>query len=101
LDWLAGSAEADPMPVAARRRQRAAAAAAKPADEALRQRLRGWRLELSRKLNVPSYVVLHDSTIDAICRVKPASVGELLEVPGIGERKAQRYGDAILRLVRQ
>jgi ATP-dependent DNA helicase RecQ len=101
LDWLAGGTEADPMPVPARRRQRAATVAARPADDALRQRLRAWRLETSRQLNLPAYVVMHDSTIDAICRVKPASSGELLEVPGIGERKAQRYGDAILRLVKQ
>jgi ATP-dependent DNA helicase RecQ len=70
-----------------------------PLDQDLRARLRAWRLEQARQLRVPAYVILHDGTLEAICRLKPASLGELLETPGIGQRKAERFGEAILGLV--
>ena len=75
-------------------------APALPADEGLRVRLRAWRKEQSQQLRVPAYVILHDSTLDALCRLRPASIGELLETPGIGERKAEQFGDTILAVVR-
>jgi ATP-dependent DNA helicase RecQ len=48
---------------------------------------------------VPAYVILHDSTLDALCRQRPRDMGALLEVPGIGERKAERFGAKILQLI--
>jgi len=43
-----------------------------------------------------AFVVLHDSSLDEICRRQPKSLTELLEVPGIGEKKAETYGREIL-----
>jgi len=40
--------------------------------------------------------VLHDSSLDEICRRRPKFYAELLEIPGIGERKAELYGNEIL-----
>ena len=48
-------------------------------------------------MGMASFVVLHDSSLDEICRRKPKSLGELLEIPGIGEKKAQTYGRGILQ----
>jgi ATP-dependent DNA helicase RecQ len=70
-----------------------------PIDERLRSDLREWRVNLAKEHHVPAYVILHDSTLDAICRQRPASIADLLEVPGIGERKAERFGARILALV--
>jgi ATP-dependent DNA helicase RecQ len=50
-------------------------------------------------LSVPAYVILHDSTIDALCRQVPATIAELMDVQGIGEKKAERFGAAILRVI--
>jgi superfamily II DNA helicase RecQ len=81
----------------------AAAAAAQPAPDArqdsLRERLRAWRRELAKLQGMPPYVILHDATIDALCRQRPRNAAELLEVPGIGERKAERFGARILELI--
>jgi ATP-dependent DNA helicase RecQ len=49
---------------------------------------------------VPAYLVLHDSVIEALCRRLPSNVSELLEVQGIGERKAEQYGVEILQALR-
>jgi ATP-dependent DNA helicase RecQ len=81
----------------------AAAAVAQPAPDGikddLRERLRAWRRELAKLQGMPPYVILHDATIDALCRQRPRNMEELLEVPGIGERKAERFGARILELI--
>jgi ATP-dependent DNA helicase RecQ len=50
---------------------------------------------------MPAYVVLHDSSLDEICRLRPDSIAELLNITGIGERKADLYGQGILSALRQ
>jgi ATP-dependent DNA helicase RecQ len=64
-----------------------------------REKLRAWRRELAKELSVPAYVILHDSTIDEICRRTPSTIAELMEVQGIGEKKAERFGKSILQVV--
>ena len=100
LDWLTGPVPITAEPVRKKRAVETRPVPASPVDESLRERLRAWRKEQAQQLHVPAYVVLHDSTVEAICRMKPGSLGELLEAPGIGERKAERFGKAILALVR-
>jgi ATP-dependent DNA helicase RecQ len=72
---------------------------APPADSGLREKLRAWRKAKASEQSVPAYVILHDKTLDTISGLRPGSLGELLEVPGIGERKADRFGAEILALV--
>jgi ATP-dependent DNA helicase RecQ len=62
--------------------------------------LRAWRSEVARKRNVPAYVVLHDSTIDGIASLRPATLDELRGIPGIGDKKLEHYGDELIALVR-
>ena len=72
---------------------------ANDSHESLRERLRAWRRELAKQQALPAYVILHDATLDALCRQRPGNVAELLQVPGIGERKAERFGARILELI--
>jgi ATP-dependent DNA helicase RecQ len=74
---------------------------ASDADLNLRDFLREWRRETANEQNVPAYVVMHDTTLDEICRVRPGSIGDLLHVTGIGERKAELYGRRILDALKQ
>jgi len=71
------------------------------ADQELRDYLSEWRRITAKEQGVPAYVVLHDTSLDEICRVQPASISELLNITGIGERKADRYGQGILSALRQ
>jgi ATP-dependent DNA helicase RecQ len=64
--------------------------------EALREYLREWRRTMAKETKVPAYIVLHDSSLEEICRRQPTRLAELLQVPGIGERKAELYGGEIL-----
>jgi DNA helicase-2/ATP-dependent DNA helicase PcrA len=70
-----------------------------PADGALLDRLRQWRLERSKADGVPAYVVFHDSTLAQIADRKPRTRLDLLDVPGIGPAKLDRYGDEVLEVV--
>ncbi|MBR0794270.1 DNA helicase RecQ [Bradyrhizobium jicamae] len=70
------------------------------ANPALHAALRAWRSEVARKRGVPAYVVLHDSTIDGIAAVRPATLNELRNIAGIGDKKLEHYGDELIRLVR-
>jgi ATP-dependent DNA helicase RecQ len=45
-------------------------------------------------------VVLHDSTIEGIARAWPTTTDELRKVPGIGDKKLEHYGEALLKLIR-
>jgi ATP-dependent DNA helicase RecQ len=76
------------------------AAAVKPADAALVGALRAWRSEVARQHNVPAYVVLHDSTIDGIAAVRPQTLSELRGIAGIGDKKLEHYGAALIALVK-
>ncbi len=71
------------------------------ADPALAEYLREWRRNMARENKVPAYIILHDSTLEELCRRRrPASLAELRQVPGIGEKKADVYGAEILQALR-
>lgn len=69
-------------------------------DEELFERLRSWRSGRAGAQKVPAYVVFTDATLTAIAESRPYSVPELVAVPGIGQRKLDLYGEAVLALVR-
>jgi ATP-dependent DNA helicase RecQ len=70
------------------------------ADPALAEYLREWRRNMARENKVPAYIILHDSTLEELCRRRPANFAELKQVTGIGEKKADVYGAEILQALR-
>lgn len=70
-------------------------------DAPLLGELKAWRLERSRADKVPAFVILHDSTLEHICVLRPGSLQQLRNVPGIGEAKLERYGREILDVLRK
>jgi DNA helicase II / ATP-dependent DNA helicase PcrA len=63
------------------------------------QRLREWRATRAKTDGVPPYVVFHDSVLHEIAAARPASLGELAQISGVGPAKLERYGDDLLALV--
>jgi len=70
-------------------------------DEALFQILRAWRMEQARTQKVPPYVVFHDSHLRSISAHRPLTLGALSELKGVGPRKLEKYGSAVIELVRR
>jgi len=84
----------------AKAKARAAATAdLSPADRALFERLKAWRLGEARAQGVPAYVILHDRTLAGIAQARPASLAALGAVGGIGASRLERYGQALLAVV--
>jgi ATP-dependent DNA helicase RecQ len=69
------------------------------ADLGLLDRLKTWRTAEARAQGVPAYVILHDSTLAEIARRPPRNLEGLAAISGIGARKLERYGAALLALV--
>src|SRR5262249_16775222 len=63
--------------------------------EALKQ----WRREKAASLNVPHYVILHDSAVDEIARRRPQSPDQLRAVKGIGDGRLAQFGAEIIGVV--
>ena len=79
---------------------RAGVAAALGGEDAdLFERLKAWRGAEARSQSVPAYVVLHDSTLAEIARSRPAGLDALGGIGGIGAKKLERYGQALLGLI--
>ena len=69
-------------------------------DSALLRALRAWRLGVAREHGVPAFVVFHDGTLETIAATRPGTREALRGVSGVGEKKLERYGEALLEVVR-
>jgi ATP-dependent DNA helicase RecQ len=85
-----------PAKGAARSRSRIEAESWDHVDRGLFDRLRALRLDLARARGVPPYVIFHDATLREMARLRPASRAALLDVKGVGARKAAEIGDMFL-----
>ncbi len=65
-------------------------------DPDLRAYLREWRRNTAKENGLPAFVVLHDTSIDDLCRKRPTSMSQLEGIFGLGERKIEQYGREIL-----
>ena len=64
----------------------------------LAQELIAWRRKRSLEENVSAYMVINQKTLYAIADAVPQTEGELINIPGFGERKFEQYGMDILRI---
>jgi ATP-dependent DNA helicase RecQ len=58
--------------------------------------LKEWRTRIAREHNLPAYVIFHDATLAAIAALDPRSLDELEGVSGIGAKKLETYGAAVI-----
>jgi ATP-dependent DNA helicase RecQ len=70
-------------------------------ERQLFEKLRRLRLDLSKKIGVPPYVIFHDKTLIEMAALKPKSRGELLQINGVGEQKAEKFGDTFLTVINE
>ena len=70
-----------------------------PVDETLFERLRALRTRLAAEAKLPAYMVFSNATLTDMCRKMPLTADELLEVSGVGEAKAARYGAEFLACI--
>jgi ATP-dependent DNA helicase RecQ len=73
-----------------------ASSAAAGIDPELREYLREWRRAAARERGTAAFIVMHDTSLDELCRVRPRTLSELRGVSGFGDKKAELYGQGIL-----
>jgi ATP-dependent DNA helicase RecQ len=71
------------------------------ADKTLFSLLKDLRKEISRKENLPPFVIFQDPSLEDMAIQYPISVDELLQITGVGIGKAQKYGEPFLELIAQ
>lgn len=88
-----------------KRTQRAArggaSATPNPVGDPLFDALRAMRRELAAEANVPPYVIFHDAVLRAMASERPATRSALADIPGVGGKKLDAWGDAFLNVIRQ
>ncbi len=70
-------------------------------DQELRAYLREWRRRTAKERGTAAFIVMHDTSLDELCRVQPRSLGEIRGVSGFGERKTELYGPGILQALEE
>ncbi|MDE1152428.1 MAG: DNA helicase RecQ [Micavibrio sp.] len=73
---------------------------AQEGDAALFAALKAARMELAKAQNVPPYVIFHDKTLREMAIFKPDTMTGLLDINGMGEKKAERYGRTFLEVIK-
>ena len=68
---------------------------ARPLFEALREE----RTRIAKAQGVPPYVIFHDATLRAMALARPRHEADLLNLPGVGQAKLDRYGEAFLAVL--
>lgn len=69
-------------------------------DLELFQALQGVRATFAHQQGVPAFVVCSDTTLVAMSQHRPRTQAQLLDIPGIGEAKADRYGAGFLQAIK-
>ncbi|HUK31790.1 MAG TPA: RecQ family ATP-dependent DNA helicase [Candidatus Acidoferrum sp.] len=111
LEWLEKpveshpkmTAEATPMKDRQRRSQNFPKTEAEPfwIDSEMFEKLREWRRGVAKNQGVGAFVIMHDTTLEEICRKQPSSLANLREVCGIGQKKLEMYGSKILKVLEE
>ncbi len=71
------------------------------ADPVLFSMMKDLRKKMSKKLNVPPYVIFQPSSLEAMATSYPITLEELQNIPGVGAGKAKRYGKEFVDLIRK
>jgi ATP-dependent DNA helicase PIF1 len=69
------------------------------ANPELLEALKAWRSALAAEQSLPPYIIAHDKALTAVAAMKPLNDKELLNVPGFGTTKVEKYGSDIYRIV--
>jgi ATP-dependent DNA helicase RecQ len=82
-----------------RGRKAAASETLAATDRPLFESLREWRASTAKEQAMPAYIVFGDATLRALAERRPATLADLDGITGIGEKKREQYGAAVLEVI--
>lgn len=71
------------------------------ADEALFNILKDVRKSLAKELKLPPYVIFQDPSLEDMATRYPVTIEELTNITGVGQGKAEKYGEEFLEVIAQ
>ncbi|MCM1093024.1 MAG: DNA helicase RecQ [Bacteroides sp.] len=69
-------------------------------DPELYNILKDLRKKIAKRLELPTYVIFQDSSLEAMATTYPITIEELQNIPGVGAGKAKRYGDDFIKVIK-
>jgi len=72
---------------------------ARVADRNLLEALKQLRLSIAKEQNLPAFVIFHDSTLTDMCEKMPGNLDEFMNVSGVGQVKAEKYGARFIEVI--
>jgi len=69
-------------------------------DPELYSMLKDLRKRVAKKLNLPTYVIFQDVSLEQMATMYPVTLQELQNIQGVGVGKAKRYGAAFCTLIK-
>lgn len=70
-------------------------------DPVLYSMMKDLRKKLSKRLEVPPFVIFQDPSLEAMATTYPITLDELQNIPGVGAGKAKRYGKEFIELIKK
>ena len=70
------------------------------ADDVLFSILKDLRKKMSKKMEVPPFVIFQDPSLEAMATSYPITLEELQNIPGVGAGKAKRYGAEFVAIIK-
>ena len=70
------------------------------ADDVLFSILKDLRRKVSKRMNLPPFVIFQDTSLEAMATSYPITLEELQNIPGVGAGKAKRYGEEFIKLIK-
>lgn len=67
----------------------------------LLEELKALRLTLAKEENMPAYIVFSNATLQDMAKKAPVTMADFLNVSGVGNYKAQRYGQAFITAIKK
>ncbi|MDQ3920032.1 MAG: HRDC domain-containing protein [Acidobacteriota bacterium] len=72
-----------------------------PEEKRVVKALKSWRLNLANTQRVPAYMICHDRTLEHLARTRPETLEALAQIYGLGESKIKKFGEEMLRALRE
>ena len=65
----------------------------------LKNMIKSWRAQKSNETGLPTYMIISNTAVDDLVRIRPSNKVELLNVNGLGDAKIAKYGDELLKII--
>lgn len=72
-----------------------------PYDRDLFNNLKKLRLDISRKRNIPPFIVFSDASLIDMARLKPKNKNDFLKIKGVGDKKLKQYGEIFIEEIKE